>query len=105
MHLLMANSVIQLSVQFGCEIHPLIVLVRTSDQMSRNLTGVYHSVGICFFQTVSKSGSPIGFMFDAPGLTSVVIKLVSVSPVKTISSMRSAISRGIFFVFDNKELN
>ena len=75
--LLLANSFLQFSVQFGCEIHSSIVLVRTSDQLSLNLTGMYRSVAICFMQVVSKSGSSLGFMFDAPGLTSALFELVS----------------------------
>ena len=57
---------------------------------------MYRSVGICFLLIVSKSGSSIGLMFNAPGQTSVLFELSPVSPVKTISSMRAAISRNLF---------
>ena len=81
MPLLLANSFIQISVQFSSETHPSIVLLKMVD-IWQVLTAV----------------------FDAPGMASVV-EIFAVSPVQTFLSMRAAISRGRFIAFDRSELN
>ena len=71
--------------------------VSNFDHLTRNFTGMNLRVGMCLLLMVSRSGSSFRFI-------SVVARFGELADC-TISSIRFAKSRGIFFTLDSKGVN
>ena len=71
--------------------------VSNSDHLTQNFTGMNLRVGMCLLPTVSRSGSSFRFI-------SVAARFGELADC-TISSIRFAKLRGIFFTLDSKGVN